>query len=675
MKKVISLVLATAILISAFFCMSLTASAIPLNADDQWILDFGAGQAVIDRDVYIDSSLKTSAAYSSSEDAAVFTSSVNNLTSATRTPGFIVGGTVTSGSTKALSVTSSSIAKYPVLAFRIKLSDADMILDRIDWTTDKYEETGSGKWRDIKSNLSLSATTEWQTLYFDTSTDANGTTQAALALGGNWSGFRFFFKTPEGKTEATSVTFAWAGVFATAADALAYETERQETLDNTWEIDFAKDGISAVNSMQVTNSAAKAFSSEEGAAAFTSTLSNLDAATRSPSLLFGRFSNVSATSVTDANVNVTRNRILAVKLKLNNADITFDGVNWSATASDTRYVNNPNNALVATTDWQLVCLDIGDSSNVVDFVPENTYTGFRLLFKSPAGKSTPATIYVEYIKLFETVDDAEAYENARQSAKNENKAMVIDFADENNTAAHLMRHNELNRVSYDYSTSVSRIKMIAESAANDRGPAFDIVTLSEESVSHSLPFNASVKDYPIIAIRIRLSNEALTITQSGDSANGRLDWLTTTGVTGDTPSDLKWRDMKNYVMLNETTDWQTICIDTRTLTNGNDLTWLSGDWAGLRILFDGDSASQNDFIEIKWAGFFKDMAAVSAQESINKVYGDANDDGTFNVVDLIRAKRYLAKATDEINLEMADLCKDSVLNAEDLIAIRARLLK
>ena len=678
MKKVLAVILTLALLISSAFCLSLTVSALPTPSDDQWILDFGAGQVAIDRNVYIEGGLKTTGAYSSAEDAAVFTSTVNNLASDTRTPGIILGGTVTSNSTKALSVTTSKITDYPIIALKLKLSNSAIVVDRFDWTTDAYEATGAGMWRGMSEAPSkVIATTEWQTVIIDTRNDTNGNTLAALALGGNWSGFRFFFKTPAGIAVNTSVSIAWIGVFASESAAAAYDTARAATLDDTWEIDFAKKGILAVNSMQVTNSAVKVFSSEEGAAVFSSTKSNLSAAERTPSLLFGSYANVSQTLVSDANLNVTRNRILAVKLKLSDEDILFDEVAWSVTAAPSkRYaINNPNAYLDATTDWQLVCIDIGDSSNVENFKPENIYTAFRILFKSPAGKSEPASIAIEYIRFFETVADAQTYDTARQAAKQTDKAMVIDYADENNASTHLMRHSVANKVSYDYSTSVARVTVV-DDVTNSRGPAADIVALEgENGVKHELPFTAPVEDYPIIAVRLRLSNPYMTISQSGDSSNGRFDWLTTTGVTGETASSLYWRDMQSDcgILLDETTEWQTVCVDTRTITNGNSIKWLSGDWAALRILFDGDSANVGDYIDIKWVGFFKDMASVTAQEAINNVYGDANDDGLFDVRDLLRTKRYVAGNSVEINEEMVNFEKDTVINGSDLTVLRLRL--
>lgn len=76
-----------------------------------WSVDFSSGQSAIDENVFFDSSLKTTGLYSESDSAAVFTSSESNLSSATRTPGIILGGTVTSTSDKELSVLDSSVTE------------------------------------------------------------------------------------------------------------------------------------------------------------------------------------------------------------------------------------------------------------------------------------------------------------------------------------------------------------------------------------------------------------------------------------------------------------------------------------------------------------------------------------------------------------------------------------
>lgn len=667
MKKAISLLLISAIVISAIFCVTLTASAASPKAADQWIMDFGAGQKVIDRDVFFDTSLKTSGVYSKEQNAAIFSSTVNNMAADSRTPGFIVGGTVTSNSNKPLSVTNSSVTKYPILAMRIKLSDASMIVERIDWTTDLYEAEGSIKWRPI-TGAAVSATTEWQTLYLDMSNDSDGTTQATYKKGGYWSGFRFFFKSKAGNANYTSVTFAWAGVFETVEAAGAYQEARENWLGSSWEIDFEKDGVTAVNKTKAENSSTKTFSSNDGAAVYTSNLTNLGTATRSPSVLFGRFSNVSTTDVSDKNVCVTKYKIIAVKLKLSDEDITFNEVDWSADTTNTRYIKNPNNSLDKTTDWQLCLFDVSQSGNLAEYLPENTYTGFRLCFFSPAGKENPASVEIAYMKLFETVEDANAYELARESAKNTDKSYVVDFANESDAFNTLKVHNSLSTLKYDYSTSVARITATGEDLTQTtRAPAVEFGSVSNGNIAYELAKDLPVKDYPIIAIKLKLSNPNLKF--------DRLDWIDTIGITGPNPSDLMWRNMSGIVDLQETTDWQTLIIDTRTLTNGNDLKWLGGNWAGVRVLFKSESASTGDFVDIKWIGYYKDMQTLNAKTSEqDTIFGDANGDGVFNLLDLVKIKKYLANTQSEtVNTKNADLNGVGGITADDLALLRTRL--
>lgn len=56
-------------------------------------------------------------------------------------------------------------------------------------------------------------------------------------------------------------------------------------------------------------------------------------------------------------------------------------------------------------------------------------------------------------------------------------------------------------------------------------------------------------------------------------------------------------------------------------------------------------------------------------------YGDVNDDGAVNILDLVRLKKYIAKIPNvNINKSAADLNGDGEYNADDLAGLRFLLL-
>jgi len=120
-------------------------------------------------------------------------------------------------------------------------------------------------------------------------------------------------------------------------------------------------------------------------------------------------------------------------------------------------------------------------------------------------------------------------------------------------------------LSYNYTLEAARI--VCENAAS-RTPAVHIGTVTNGTFGYGLGENISVKKYPVIAVRIKLSNPELCFNDGSGIASGRFDWTTDTYVNSGTATP--WRDMSSKITLRKTTDWQTIYIDTTTLTAYND---------------------------------------------------------------------------------------------------------
>ncbi len=246
---------------------------------------------------------------------------------------------------------------------------------------------------------------------------------------------------------------------------------------------------------------------------------------------------------------------------------------------------------------------------------------------------------------------------------------LISFTSPENCNTKIFPVDSKTSLSYNYSGDTARIT--CENTAV-RTPAVHIGTVTNGTFGYGLGENISVKKYPVIAVRIKLSNPELCFNNGSGTASGRFDWTTDTYVASGTSTP--WRDMSSKITLKKTTDWQTVYIDTTTLTAYNDTRWLDGNWAGLRLLFDGDTARISDSVDIKWIGFFKSINQISLEENKEPVLGDANSDYEFNTADLVRMKKYMALVTSQINFDNSDIDDSQSLNIKDLVFMRVMLL-
>mgnify|MGYP004673730541 FL=1 len=68
------------------------------------------------------------------------------------------------------------------------------------------------------------------------------------------------------------------------------------------------------------------------------------------------------------------------------------------------------------------------------------------------------------------------------------------------------------------------------------------------------------------------------------------------------------------------------------------------------------------------------MFAVKSSKAHIADYGDVNDDGNTDILDLVRAKKYFAGADVAISEYALDINDDNYLKAEDLASVRRLLL-
>lgn len=232
---------------------------------------------------------------------------------------------------------------------------------------------------------------------------------------------------------------------------------------------------------------------------------------------------------------------------------------------------------------------------------------------------------------------------------------LIDYSEKSNCFSTAVAVDSCTELSYNHSLECMR--MTCCSTRNSRTPAIRIGTVKNGVCSYGLPFSVPVKQYPVIAVRLKLSNPDMSF-----YPNGRIDWTTTsyTASAEATP----WRDMKGKTDLVPTDKWQTVYIDTSKLTSVSDTKWLSGNWDGLRILFDYTGVKIGDTADIKWIGFFKSVSDII--ETPEKTVGDINSDNVFDILDLVRMKRYFCGTANAYDFNGGDINDDEIIDADDL---------
>ena len=245
---------------------------------------------------------------------------------------------------------------------------------------------------------------------------------------------------------------------------------------------------------------------------------------------------------------------------------------------------------------------------------------------------------------------------------------LIDFSNPHNVEARIYPVDKNTGVSFNH--TLKSVRIVCENTVS-RTPAVCIGTVQNGTFGYGFSEEIPVKEYTVIAVRLKLSNPDLCF-NDGSGNYGRFDWTTDTYVSSGAATP--WRDMSSKITLEKTTAWQTVYVDTNSLTSAKDTKWLSGNWAGIRLLFDGDAACISDSVDIKWIGFFADKSDIPLAENQNRIYGDINSDYRFNLIDLVRIKKYFAHNITQIDFENGDIDDNQCLNSRDMTLMKRMLL-
>ena len=93
---------------------------------------------------------------------------------------------------------------------------------------------------------------------------------------------------------------------------------------------------------------------------------------------------------------------------------------------------------------------------------------------------------------------------------------------------------------------------------------------------------------------------------------------------------------------------------------------------------DGVHPAENGYAEMRklWAKTMYDEIYLSENPTPEKIKGDVNVDGKFDIADVVTLQKWLLAVSDiELaNWEAADLCEDGKLNVFDLCVMKQKLI-
>lgn len=134
-------------------------------------------------------------------------------------------------------------------------------------------------------------------------------------------------------------------------------------------------------------------------------------------------------------------------------------------------------------------------------------------------------------------------------------------------------------------------------------------------------------------------------------------------------------DLKTYNTVNDSVklNGNTVRI---MLTGNSD---IGGDWIVLNFTVKDGATGTASFTasDVKTVGADKQSYNGSADAvsiTLTVLKGDVNGDGSVNIIDLVRMKKYLAQITSEIVTDNADMDSDGAVENEDMVLLRKTLI-
>lgn len=334
--------------------------------------------------------------------------------------------------------------------------------------------------------------------------------------------------------------------------------------------------------------------------------------------------------VYDSHISVEEYPYIVMNVKLSSNAVKIGKSSWSSTYSreicgkdihpgrgNETFIREDMSDYKNTASYQTVIL----TSDETDFFKGNWVSaGFNAL----ASIDSPDDCL--YIKDVRVLSQDEYHDFISGAGGNASSDTLIDFTLKNNF--NKMNWSDLSDTYAEYSTKECAALISAKDAAS--GTYADGV-LNYETAYFDVPFSGqSVEEYPILAIRLKLNNTAVSA--------GWFGFKTTESIK-DNPSI--FCDILKPLYAN-TDKWQTVIIDCSKNNNMGHL--FKGNWLGASFnLTYTATASEDDIFYVEWVGIFKTVEdAISAgqapietyspkQDTENMTYIEPSDDSTVAV--------------------------------------------
>ena len=475
------------------------------------------------------------------------------------------------------------VDEYPVIAVKIKFNNVqNPAFGGVFAGTNKAKRP-SGSTASVFSDSFLGGsakTGDWQLLVFDGTSKVwkQGDSTTSATFCGTYEAFICSLTANNQTTTANDVYWIqWAGAFKTVEEAYAMGGEMVEPSPFFYDFENEATTNKLINSGIVGHNGSnmgRSYSAEEKALKLTPSTSNKN------QFIFLAESN---------NAKVADYPVMAMKVKFEDPNINFAGI-WAGTnrASGSKYGGDALlGGTIETGGWQIIVFD-GSQNIFPNQKTRDTYSGtwFGMFCRLSADGVTlnqNQGCYVQWVGAFKTAE--EAYNLDRELVTP--SPFVYDFEDEDTTKNLInlgVVSNDGSGVARSYDAEEKALKLTPSGTNNNKFVIYAPTT------------DASVKNYPVIAMRVKFSDPKVNFE----------------GIAPGTSRTSGSKYASGYVAkdVTETGAYQLVIFDGTELAKTS--TTYTGVWFGLLGLLASNSttltAEQSCYIQ--WAGAFASVEDV-----------------------------------------------------------------
>ncbi len=536
----------------------------------------------------------------------------------------------------------SQMVSYPVFAMRIKKVHKDRALAGyyVNMNVsggESYNSDYSIRFTDETKAAAADDSGEWHTVMLDHDTMAYAWPNAYYRQNGwaqprpNWMAVHWDLMDPAIAAEEDDIIYiAWAGTFPSEADVAAYLAENPDPEEKTPTAPVTGSLFFDLSTEAAYNDIVDGTAGDTGdatALSFTGASYVYDSAEQAlrVTVTDARFEDGRSIEwprlqfVNDSStVGMKDTGVFAMKVKIPKAM----AVGWTLLRSDTSQANDGSIAKQLNghmRDWQLVIIDVGKAALGAAHQEEYDTGVWREIgyWMHPAYLNVGDTFHIAWMGAFESAEAAQQhYEDTTDTSGIPTEPVMDEDAppffwsfEKENDVRWLQQNGllessgdpEKSRVGYD--SALQALKLSAAAAGG-----LDDFALR---VSPKERGKVSIDEYPVLAMRVKLSNKNAKL--------ARLLWSSTT-----TEVESSW--IGDYVEMQKnagvsigaeyrpTDEWQLVVIDGRNLYSGawpnRNYTYNWKEGVLLNLLDWSEEGSLGDEVWIQWIGAFSTPQAV-----------------------------------------------------------------